>query len=122
MADLPRVVQHTPQVFCILYALNKSLTKKIIVDLEYDESDGRFSYECYKPVVRLLSNGFQGVAFLYNDWEEFKTSFDDINKYFRGLDNRLKDQKIYGNGCRQSRLKKTGGLALVESSGFVIVK
>ena len=49
-------------------------------------------------MVRLLSNDFEGVAFLYNDWEEFKTSFDDIDKYFRGLDNSLKDQKIYGNG------------------------
>ena len=49
-------------------------------------------------MVRLLSNDFQGVAFLYNDWEEFKTSFDDIDKYFHGLYNSLKDQRIYGNG------------------------
>ena len=97
MAVLPRAVQHTPQVFCTLYALNKSFTKKIIVGLEYDESIGRFGDEYYKFVVRLLSNDFEGVAFLYNDWEEFKTSFDGIDKYFR-VDNSLKDQKIYGNG------------------------
>ena len=77
-----------------MYTLNKSFTKKIIVGLEYDESAGRFDDEYYKPVVRLLSNDLEGVAFLYNDWEEFKTSFDDIDKYFRGLDNSLKDQKI----------------------------
>ena len=70
---------------------------QVIVGLEY-ESVGSFDDEYYKPVVRLLSNDFEGVAFLYNDWEEFKTSFDDIDKYFRRLDNNLKDQKIYGNG------------------------
>ena len=94
MTDLPRAVQYTPQVFCTLYAF----TEKIIVGLKYDESVGRFGDECYKPVVRLLSNDFEGVAFLYNDWKEFKTSFDDIDKHFRGLDNSLEDQKIYGNG------------------------
>ena len=96
MADLPRTIQHTPQVFCTLYAVNKSFTKNIIVGLEYDEFVGRFGDAYYKPVVQLLSNDFEGIAFLYNDWEEFKTSFDDIDKYFRGFDNSLKDQKIYG--------------------------
>ena len=111
--------------------MNKSFTKKIIVGLEYDEPVGRFGDEYYKPVVRLLSNDFEGVAFLYNDLEEFKTSFDDIDKYFRGLDNSLKDQEIYGNGWtlkfttryqdKAIEIKKTGDMALVESSGFVIV-
>ena len=98
MADLPRTVQHAPQVFCTLYPSNKSFTKKIIVGLGYDETADKLEDECYKPVVRLLSNDFEGVAFSYDDWEDFKTSFNDIDKYFRGLDTGLKDQKIYGNG------------------------
>ena len=98
MADLPRTVQHAPQVFCTLYPLNKSFTKKVIIGLEYDETADKLDDECYKPVVRLLSNDFEGVAFSCDDWEDFKTSFNDIDKYFRGLDTGLKDQKIYGNG------------------------
>ena len=81
----------------LLYPLNKSFTKKVIIGLEYDETAEKLDDECYKPVVRLLSNDCEGVAFSYDDWEDFKTSFNDIDKYFRGLDTGLKDQKIYGN-------------------------
>ena len=98
MADLPRTAHPSDQVFCTLYALNKSFTKKVIVGLEYDEIVDKFDDECYKPVVRLVSNDFEGVAFSYDDWEDFKNSFNDVDKYFHGLDNGLKDQKIYGNG------------------------
>ena len=85
MADIPRIVQHAPQVFCTLYPLNKSFTKKVIVGLEYDETADKLDDECYKPVVRLLSNDFEDVAFSCDDWEDFKPSFNDIDKYFCGL-------------------------------------
>ena len=65
----------------VLYALKKSFTKKIIVVLEY-EFVGKVRDQYYKPVVRLLSNDFEGVAFLYDDWKEFETNFDEIDKYF----------------------------------------
>ena len=45
-----------------------------------------------------MSNDFEGVAFSCDDLEDFKTSFNDVHKYFCGLDNGLKDHKIYGNG------------------------
>ena len=98
MSDLPRTIQHAPQVFCTLYRLNKSFTKKVIVGLEYDETADKLDNEGYKPVGRLLSNDFEGGAFSCDDKEDFKTSFNDIDKYFRGLDTGLKDQKIYSNG------------------------
>ena len=66
--------------------------------MEYDETADKLDDECYKPVVRLLPNNFEGVAFSCDDWEDLKNSFNDIDKYFRGLDTGLKDQKIYGNG------------------------
>ena len=48
-------------------------------------------------MVRLVSNDFEGVEFSCDDWKDIKTSFNDVDKYFRELDNGLKDQKIYGN-------------------------
>ena len=98
MAGLPRTTHPSHQVFCTLYALNKSFTKKVIIGLEYDEIIDAIDDECYKPVIQLVANDFKGVAFSCDDWEDFKTSFNDVDKYFRGLNNDLKDQKIDGNG------------------------
>ena len=57
--ESPRQTYHEPHiphiVFCTLYALNKSFTKKVIVGLKYEEIVDKFDDECYKPVVRLVS-------------------------------------------------------------------
>ena len=62
VADLPRTAHPSLQVFCTLYAQNKTFIKKVIVGLEYDEIVDKFDDECYKPLVRVLvSNDFEGV-------------------------------------------------------------
>ena len=54
--------------------------------------------ERYKPVVRLISNDFAGVAFSYDGWQDFKKSFEDVENYFSNRDNSLSDQKIHSGG------------------------
>ena len=62
--------------------------------MEYDN----ITDERYKPVVRLISNDFAGVAFSYNGWQDFKKSFEDVENYFSNRDDSLRDQKIHGDG------------------------
>ena len=72
--------------FQTIYGLNKSWSKKILVDLD----------EYYKPSVGLLNDDFKGIRFTISDWAEFRNIFVDISKYLRGGANELFDHKCYG--------------------------
>ena len=94
MSDAQRSLNNPCQILSRVYSLNKSYTKKLVIELEYNS----IIDERYTPVLRLISNDFTGITFTYEGWQDFKKSFEDIVNYFCGRDSTLKDQKIYGAG------------------------
>lgn len=81
------------QILTAAYPLNKSATKQMLVGLEYDH----YTDDVYKPVIRLTSKDFRGIAFSTDSWIQLKETFPDIYKYFHE-DTDFEDRRIYGDG------------------------
>ena len=98
MADLTQSVpchSQRRQLLNSIYALNKSFTKKILVSLDQCNDYNDVHYE---PTVRLIASDFIGIAFSISQRNSFKSTFDDIIKYFDASADELFEQKIYGDG------------------------
>ncbi len=52
----------------------------------------------YVPIIHLVGNDYNGIRLSTTAWKEFKQSFGDIDSYFRGAKNDLRDSKIVGTG------------------------
>jgi len=76
--------------------LNKSCTKKLMVGLESIKSDPNSL--TYAPIIHLVGNDYNGIRLSTTAWKEFKQSFGDIDSYFQGAKNDLRDSKIVGTG------------------------
>lgn len=90
--------QSTRQLLSTLFALDERYSKRILVGLEYKHLIDRSSY---KPVIRLTSSGFRGIAFTADCWEEFKRSFIQFSEFFFNPDMVVMErtlQRIQGTG------------------------
>ncbi len=52
----------------------------------------------YEPIINLIGNDYNGIQLNTTAWKELKQSFGDIDSYFRGAKNNLRDIKIVGTG------------------------
>lgn len=93
MAAQIKTRSSSQKLFNTLYFLNKSCTKKLLIgfdNIDIDPNNSKF-----EPIVNFVGPDYNGIRFTVATWEEFKQSFDDINRYFHG-DNNLRDNRVFG--------------------------
>ena len=64
---------HTNPLLTTLLTLNKSWSKNVIVDLEYEDIEDQI----FKPMVRLIAKDYDGIAYDQKHWEAFKGTLED---------------------------------------------
>lgn len=98
-------------IFCSVYPLNKSFSKKLVIGLEYKNLEGE-----YQPVVRLCGSDYVGIPFSKEEWQNFKGTFSDVSDYFGDRKDDLFEQKIYGKSwsLRFSRNHKDKSIEVEE--------
>ena len=77
------------QLLPMVYGLNKSYTKKIIIGLENKKIGGEFL-----PVIRLSAEDFVRIPLTVSDWRLFEENFPIIEKFFETEDGDMLDKKI----------------------------
>ena len=82
-------------LFAKIYVLNKSWTKKIIVGLEY--SDDGVNLE---PGVRICGKDDQAIKINLDEWTLLKKIFTNIEQYFNGECDNLRDSECHGSTWR----------------------
>lgn len=72
-----------------IFPLNSSLTKKVVVGLEYDNNVRNFV-----PKLRLIGRDFIGVPFDEETWIDFKNVLEEVTMFFGSYDQKIMGRRI----------------------------
>ena len=78
-----------------VFALNTSLTKKVVISIEYDNNVQNFI-----PKIRLIGRDFVGLQLNEETWTDFKRVLEEVTMFFCSHNQKILGKRItIGNLC-----------------------